>query len=238
MSDELGVVCWKWQGRPDYRSKFTANTVNVLRSMVERNFKAPHRFFCVTEDAEGLDKRIEVVKGWNDFADVPSPHGNHNPSCYRRLRMFSPEAESTFGKRFVSLDLDCVVVGKLEPLWLRPEEFVIWGDTNPRTLYNGSMVLMTAGARKQVWEKFDPKTSPAEAKASGNFGSDQAWISHVLGPNEAKWTKADGVYSFRNEVQRMGGNLPRNARIVMFHGIFDPWAPGPQALQWVKRNWC
>lgn len=238
MSDELSVICFKWQGRPDYRSKFTAKTVNVLRSMVSRNFKHPHRFFCVTEDADGLDPRVNVVKGWNDFADVPSPHGTHNPSCYRRLRLFSKEAESTFGKRFVSIDLDCVIVNDMTPVWLRDEPFVIWGDTNPRTLYNGSMVLMTAGARAKVWEDFDPKTSPDKARAAGNFGSDQAWISYCLGPNEARWTKSDGVYSFRNEVQRAGGRLPIGARVVMFHGIFDPWAPGPQQLSWVRRNWC
>lgn len=237
MRDDFSVVCWKWH-REGYRSKFTANTVNVLRKMVARNFAHPHRFICVTDDAEGLDRQVEVVSGWNDYAEVPSLHGNGNPSCYRRLRMFSRDAGDTFGKRFVSIDLDCVIVDDMKPVWLRDDDFVIWGDTSPRTFYNGSMVLMTAGARPQVWEDFDPKKSPAKAFAAGMWGSDQAWISHRLGPNEKKWTKADGVYSFRNEVQRMGGHLPKGARVVMFHGVFDPWAPGPQQIPWVKRNWC
>jgi hypothetical protein len=232
---DFAVVCWRWF-TPNYRSKFTAETVNVLRRMVARHFKTSHRFVCVTDETDGLDPGVEVVTGWHDFASVPNPHGNGNPSCYRRLRMFSPDAKDAFGPRFVSLDLDCVIVNDVTPLWMRPEAFVIWGDTNPRTLYNGSMILMTAGARPQVWDRFDPKTSPAEARAAGNFGSDQAWISYVL-PHEAKWTKADGVYSFRNEVQRANGRLPVNARIVMFHGIFDPWGPGPQAIPWVKKNW-
>jgi hypothetical protein len=238
MSADFSVVCWKWQGRPGYRSVFTAKTVNVLRKMVTRHFPHPHRFICVTDDAEGLDPQVEVVKGWNDFASVPNPHGNHNPSCYRRLRMFSKDAEATLGKRFVSIDLDCVIVNDVSPLWLREEDFVIWGDTNPRTLYNGSMMLMTAGARPQVWDKFDPIAGPAASKASGNFGSDQGWISHILGPGEAKWSKDDGVYSFRNELMRAGSRLPANARVVMFHGLFDPWAPGPQQIPWVRRNWC
>lgn len=237
MNDELSVVCWKWS-TPGYRSTFTGATVNVLRNMVARHFDHPHRFFCITDDVEGLDPRINVVRGWNDHADVPNPNGNRNPSCYRRLRMFARDAGETLGKRFVSLDLDCVIVSDVTPLWLREEAFVIWGDTNPRTLYNGSMILMDAGARPQVWEQFDPKTSPATARAAGNFGSDQAWISYCLGPSEARWTKADGVYSFRNEIQRAGGGLPTNARIVMFHGMFDPWGPGPQQLGWVRRNWC
>jgi hypothetical protein len=126
----------------------------------------------------------------------------------------------------------------MTPIWNRPEAFVIWGDTNPQTLYNGSMILMDAGARPQVWNDFDPKKSPELARAAGNFGSDQAWISYRLGPGEAKWSRRDGVYSFRNEIQRIAGRLPEDARIVMFHGAHDPWGPVPQKLGWVKRHWC
>jgi hypothetical protein len=151
--------------------------------------------------------------------------------------MFAPDAGETFGPRFVSLDIDCVIVRDMIPVWDREEPFVIWGDTNPQTLYNGSMMLLKAGARPQVWEKFDPKTSPAKAQASGNFGSDQAWISYCLGKGEAKWTQADGVFSFRNEIQRKGGALPGHARIVMFHGNIDPWHREAQRLPWVRQHW-
>ena len=125
----------------------------------------------------------------------------------------------------------------MAPLWDRKEPFVIWGDTNPQTLYNGSMMLLSAGARRQVWDRFDPDSSPAKAKGSGNFGSDQAWISYSLGKGEAKWTRQDGVYSFRNEIQRGGGLLPANARIVMFHGVVDPWSAAAQRLPWVRQHW-
>jgi hypothetical protein len=190
----------------------------------------------VSDDPKGLDPEVEVVPLWKDFADLPSPHGRGNPSCYRRLRMFSPDIGAVFGDRFVSLDLDCVITGDCRPLWDRPEDFLIWGDTNPSTFYNGSMVLMNAGARRQVWERFDPKKSPAEAQKAGHFGSDQAWISHCLGPKEARWGMADGVYSYRNHVASSG--LPENARIVMFHGHYDPWAANVQAKHdWVRTHY-
>lgn len=233
----LTVVCWKWKPRSGYRSTFGAEQVNVLRRMVARHYPKPHRFCCVTNDAEGFDPEVVVIPDREDFKGLPSPHGGHNPSCYRRLRMFARDAGETFGPRFVSLDLDCVIVRDMTPVWDRPEDFVIWGDTNPQTLYNGSMMLLRAGARPQVWERFDPITSPDKARASGNFGSDQAWISYCLGKGEAKWTKADGVYSFRNEIQRRGGALPGDARIVMFHGVHDPWGPFAQRLPWVRQHW-
>jgi hypothetical protein len=192
----------------------------------------------VTNQTDGLDAKVVVIPDREDFAKIPSPHGGKNPSCYRRLRMFAPDAASDFGARFVSLDIDCVIIRDMIPVWDRPEPFVIWGDTNPRTLYNGSMMLLSAGARPKVWEDFDPKLSPQQAQNSGNFGSDQAWISYSLGKGEAKWTKADGVYSYRNEIQRISGRLPGEARIVMFHGPVDPWSKEAQCLPWVRQHWC
>lgn len=234
----LSVICWKWRPAPGYRSQFGPRAVNTLQRMVARHYDRPHRFVCVTDDPTGLDPAVEVVPLWNDFANVPSPHGGHNPSCYRRLKAFSPEIEAVFGRRFVSIDLDTVIVGDLSPLFDRPEDFIIWGETNPKSFYNGSMWMMTAGARPQVWERFDPKTSPREAKRAGRFGSDQGWISHVLGKGESTWGRRDGVYSYRVHLAPRGGRLPHDARIVMFHGAVDPWSLQAQQLSWVREHWC
>jgi hypothetical protein len=231
------VITWKW--RPisrNYRSTFRAETVNTLFRMVRRHYPEPFRAVCVTDDPHGIDPSIEIVPIGDHLATIPNPHGAQNPSCYRRLRMFAPEAADTFGPRFVSLDLDTVITGDLVPLWDRPEEFVAWGDTNRGTPYNGSMILLTAGARPRVWQTFDPRDSPRKAKAAGCFGSDQGWISYCLGPGEARWGRADGVYSYRNDIKR-SGRLPAGARIVFFHGRIDPWAREAQALDWVREAW-
>lgn len=230
------IACWKWKPKPGYRSEFGATAVNVLHRMVSRHFPHPHRFVCVTDDPTGIDAGIEIVPIWNDYADVPSPHGGKNPSCYRRLRLYHPEAEQWFGKRFVSMDLDMVITADVTPLWDRPEEIVFYGDTNRHTHYNGSMVLMTAGSRSQVWTEFDPRRSPIQSMRAGCFGSDQGWISYKLGGGEQKWGKADGVYSYRNDLQPMRP-LPQNARLVVFHGRLDPWHPYAQRIPWVVRHW-
>jgi hypothetical protein len=141
------------------------------------------------------------------------------------------------GARFVCVDLDTVITGDLAPLWDRPEDFVIWGETNPKSFYNGSMFLMTAGARRQVWETFDPKISPHRAKAAGKFGSDQGFISYCLGPGEATWGRKDGVYSYRVHLQPTGGKLPTDARVVHWHGVIDPWHPHAQKLSWVREHY-
>lgn len=233
----LSVVAFKWKPPAGYRSTFGPETVNVLRRMVARHYHAPHRFLCVTDDPAGLDPEIDIVPLWSDFATVPSPHGGHNPSCYRRLKAFSAEIAAVFGERFVWLDLDTVIVADLAPLFDRPEDFVIWGETDRRSWYNGSMCLMTAGARRQVYDDFDPKTSPKRAKQAGRFGSDQGWISYRLGPGEATWGREDGVYSYRVHVAPNGNRLPANARIVMFHGKVDPWDHRGQSVGWIREHW-
>lgn len=233
----LTVCCWKWKGPAAYRSQFSAEHVNVLARMVARHYARPHRFVCITDDAEGIDPAIGIVPLWSDFADIPSPHGVGNPSCYRRLKAFAPEMRDVLGARFVWLDLDCVVTGDLGPLLDRPEDFITWGDTNPRNSVNGSMVMMTAGARAQVYDQFDPKLSPDLTRRVGHFGSDQAWISRVLGQGEARWGVADGIYSYRVHLKPKRGVLPDNARIVFFHGQVDPWSAEAQRLGWVRDNW-
>ncbi len=237
--DLLTFVCWKWKPQPGYRSQFTATHVNVLAAMIARHYRRPHRVICVTDDAEGIDQAIGIETLWPDHGRLQSPHGPKNPSCYRRLKIFSAEARRMFGERFVSLDLDCVITGDLVPLFERREDIVLWGDTNPHTYYNGGLLLMSAGAREQVWTGFDPATSPAQARKLGQFGSDQAWIGACLGPDEARWTRKDGVYSYRMHVARppSRGRLPAGARIVLFHGAVDPWSPEAQRLGWVREHW-
>lgn len=234
----LSIVCWKWKPPAGgYRSAFDARAVNTLASMVRRHYPHPHRMICVTDDAAGIDSAIDIVPLWNDHATLQSPHGGHNPSCYRRLRAFAPDAAQFFGPRFVSLDLDTLIVGDMSPVWNRSEDFIIWGETDPRSWYNGSMWMMTAGARPQVWEKFNPRTSPREAFRAGRFGSDQGWISHILGKREATWGRADGVYSYRVHIAPQANALPADARIVMFHGRHDPWDYNMQAIDWVREHY-
>jgi len=234
----LTVATFRWKPPTGYRSVFGPETVIVLRDMIRRNYAQPHRFVCVTDDPAGL-KDVETIPLWDDFASVPSPHGRGNPSCYRRLKLFDPTIASLLGPRIVSMDLDTVIVGDLAPIFNRTEDFVIWGQADQaKQWYNGSLFMLTAGARPRVWSEFNPKTSPLLAKRAGKFGSDQGWISYCLGPKEATFGQQDGVYSFRVHVQPKGDDyLPENARIINFHGHVDPWHWRAQRLDWVRKHY-
>ena len=101
------------------------------------------------------------------------------------------------------------------------------------------MWMMDAGARRQVWTKFNDNPARAidRARGAGFYGSDQAWMNYVLGPNENHWDEKDGVYSYRMNIKN-DGNLPDDARIVFFEGMYNPWDPVIRnAHPWVVEHY-
>lgn len=231
----LSVVTFKWH-TPGYRATFTAEHVNTLQRMVARHYPHPHRIVCITDDTAGLHPGIDTLPLWDDHASVPNPTGGGRPACYRRLRLFDRDIGRLLGPRFVLLDLDVIITGDLSPLWNRPEDAVFWRSPGGEWPYNGAMFLLSAGARPEVWEHFDPVVSPRATHAAGYRGSDQAWISHKLGWNEAAWTQADGVHYY-NALPRGPGRrrqLPDGARIVFTSAGMPPWRLHEL---WVRRHY-
>lgn len=222
---KLAVVCYLYKGE----GKYTSEHANVLRRMVARHLSVPHDFWCVGDDPAGLDPEVK----FRECARELLPLGG----CYVKLEMWRRDAGEIFGDRILLLDIDAVVCGSLDPIVGRTEDVVIWRDalsaTNPEFIYNGSIILMTAGTRPEVWERFDPETSPAAVEASGIRLNEQAWIALTLGPDEAVFTRTDGVLSYKLDGVRTGG-LPADARIVFFHGRPKPWEVDDE---WVRRNW-
>lgn len=184
--------------------------------MVRRHLTMPHSLACVTDTPFGLDPDIEVIAPPGDFVGIETPtwHG-HLPNCFRRLALYRRDAAEVFGgERIVSMDADCVIAGSLDPLLDRPEDLVLYAGTNASRPYNGSMTMLTPGCRPQVFERFNAR---AAAEAGSRFlGSDQSWVSHVLGWGEATWTAADGVAWW-------GSRWNEELRLMFFPGNPKPW---------------
>lgn len=239
----IRIVCWKWYD-PNYRWNnrfiYGPEHVNVFANMINRNLTIEHEVVCVTDDPMGIDKSVRCVPIWNDLA--------HMGGCYRRLYSFSEDARKYFGDRFVSMDLDCVVIKNIDKLLTRTEDFIALRDVSPNTYYCGSMFMMDTGSRQRVWDEFDPEESPKVSEYQ--IGTDQAWISHCLGPHEAVWAPEDGVLNFRKHFIRPGmleGRAirmkkyltpPEGARIIFFTGPYDPSMNSVQTLHpWIKEHY-
>lgn len=227
----LKVVCFKWQRNTtgymlpavcDYGPRH----VQFLKAMVARHLHIEHEFICVTDDPTGLDG-IKTIPLWDKCKSLGG--------CYNRLYAFSEEMRELVGERFVMIDLDCVIVGDITPLFDVDDDFKIngyWHDDKDQH-YNGGLILMNAGARSQVWDNFDPIRSPNQvANSDYVVGSDQAWIRIRLGKGENRFTEDEGVYNF---IKLKNRRLPENAKIVFFAGQRDPSTC--LDVEWVKQNW-
>jgi hypothetical protein len=213
----ITVVSWLWK-QPQGRTTYTAEHVWIWADMVSRNLSMKHRLACVTSETD-LPPNVERIDPPGEFEDVQPKWGPHKPNCFRRLSMFRRDAAKTFGRRFVSMDLDCVIGGQLDPLFNRPEDLVLFKGTAPERPYNGSMMLLSAGCRPEVYEDFDQ--AGADVSGEAFHGSDQAWLAHKLGPNEAVWTVADGVYFWGSYLKAGKRAQPR---VLFFPGKTKPWA--------------
>jgi hypothetical protein len=219
----ITILTWLWE-QPGGRTKFNMNHVAVWADMVKRNLKMPHQLACVTNFG-GLPKGVERIKPPGDFEDITSRRwGNGRPNCYRRLSMFRRDAAKIFGERFVCMDLDCVVGDQLDPLFDRSDDLVLFKGTSQNRPYNGSMMLIRAGCRPQVYEDFTQAT--ADESGDKFCGSDQAWLAHRLGWKEKVWYERHGVYfygSLYNSLRKNHHHRPANLRLLFFPGKMKPW---------------
>lgn len=244
----LTVACWYWLDPARQRSyTFTPEDVRIWNRMIARNLTIPHRRVCITH-------RPDLI----DFMEtVPLDMAKHVPgTCTVKLMAWRPDIESVLGKRIVSMDIDCVVTGNLDPLFDRPEDVVLWKNPNyepggRRGFYQGSMQLLTAGARPYLWEDFEPNKTPLWLNRRFG-GAEQCWISERLNTsfpdqgwdwNEAYWTEADGVYGAGRLVggrqdRGIQSELPGNARIVFTPGDRTPGQRATQSSHpWIGEHY-
>jgi hypothetical protein len=228
-ANRLQIVLWKWANPRKLHIifDFSAEAVNRLRRQLAEHLSLPHDVVCITDNPSGLDSEIRVLPLWQDGAELGG--------CWRRLRAFAPDMSEIIGPRFAWIDLDSAIVGPMDDILGRKESLVLYRSNSAEgTPYNGSMLLMDAGARADVWDRFEPETSPAVVKEAGLTGTDQAWISHVLGPDEAVWDASDGVMHFKRDCIP---DLPPHSRIVFFPGVQKMHLPtSRQYAPWIEER--
>jgi hypothetical protein len=251
----IRVLCWLWQQEKTlYR--YGPADVDTWASMVSRHLTLPYRLACVTNTPKGIDSSVEILP-LPEIAVSSSrwPSSKGLPQCFRRLDLWRADAAKTYGERIVSMDLDCVVTGSLDPLFDRPDEVVMCQGRVGKAAYNGSMLLLKAGVRPQVFNRISQ--SEMELATMQSLGSDQAWIGYVLGPNEATWTENDGVYRYsvqqfpapvknrRNfaysrkalPLQELNPKPPENMRVLFFAGAYKP-RDLKSAYPFIAEHYC
>lgn len=251
----LTVILWLWT-ESGVKRTYTPAHVNAMVRMIRRNYRGEVRFVCITDEKDDtlfeLDTDFAIYPLWDDAREYKQPRGKSFPACYHRLKIFDPKttqdiAAYCFGHyeqplgRCVSVDIDAVICADVTDLWKRDEPFVGWRVTNglkPR-VYNGSCFLFDSEEFAAIWSSFiaDPEKRIGMVNDAGfRYGSDQSVMAFYLGQNKPHWTAADGVLSWRLD-KLAGRDLPKDAKIVFFHGDAKPWDKDRQRVEWIKTHW-
>lgn len=242
----MRFVVWIWKGNRQYEPEH----VNRLYRQLDRHCHGRFSLLCISDETRGFDSGIEVMKTPQSalkLADLRTPEKPNFPSCYRRLWMFSKEAQS-IGERVMLIDVDLVFTADPSPLFERQEDFVGWRPLRTwgvENRFGGGVYLLRTGTRSSVWTDFTGPESIAIARRAGLRGSDQAWLSYCLAGTEASWPKHCGIYSIRDftcrpkTVRRHGEplGLPSDAIMVHFNGPDKPWSRNTQARhRWLEAH--
>ena len=213
-------------------NKYPIEYVKRLYAGVRRHLSLPHRFLVVT-DTPGRFLGTGIIS-----TPIWDPQLTKVKGCTVRLRMFDPAwqitADALPGSKIVSLDIDLIVTGQLDPLFQREETFTILQGVNSANPcpFNGSIFMFKAGTHSDVW--YDYSVEANKLVPYYEFPDDQGWL-HYKCPVAGAWGSSDGVYAFQKRGWTTGDDLPANARIVAFPGSRDP---GKVAhLDWVRNNW-
>lgn len=236
MSEPLRICVFKWG------TKYSMSHVLRMRSMLQRNLTIPYEMVLITDDPK--EDKFGV---WPDIRVLPLwPMMREAKLCGVRLYAFHPMMEKLIGPRFAWIDLDVVITGNVDHIFGRTERFVALQPPRPPMPINGSLVMMDAGVFPQVlstWsiEKYYEVGDQLSKKHGIKAGttSDEGWMWHTIGSDEAKITKVDGVYFFRRDLQQGSVPLPPDAKMVIMNGKrFDPSMPEWQKkCPWIARHW-
>lgn len=224
----LTICIWFWG------NKYSEADVYRLVRGIKRYLKQPRRLIVLTERDRVpfyIDKSVER-------RHIKDPELLEYKGCFARLRMFDYGWQRSLNieDRLVCMDLDTIITGELDPLFDRPETFVILQGANSMNPcpFNGSLLMLRPGHHGNLWDDFS--IDAAQNMRYYEFPDDQGWYWQQM-PQAAGWIvgSSSGIYAFKKPGWPHGTDLPSDARMVVFPGKRSP--NQFQHLTWVKKYW-
>lgn len=204
-------------------SRYVNNLYQGVRKWASKDFD----FICFTNESLDVHENIEIRP-----IDLITKRG-----VLPRMYMFSEQA-GLFGHQVLCLDLDVVITGKLTDIMDYKGLFCTRRSFNERD-ENGNFKLdgdtMSFYAGKETEAIFwKPLIQDIQAAEKETQGRERLWVrkvAHLIADTFDEMTPGQ-IISYKMHAMRNG--LPKNARIVSFHGH-----PRPHQVheQWVKHNW-
>jgi hypothetical protein len=175
------IICIKWGDR------YSSNDVNILYRMAQRSLdKFSLRFYCFTDNKVGLDQNI-ITK---DIPKINLPKKEIKYVYQKEVGLCADDLGGLNKQRVLFLDLDVVIVGKLDDFFIFPkgDEFVIINDWNSRgnRIGQASCYSWQVGSLGYIKEDFEQNHRAVIAKY---FTASQEYLSDMV-------TKKNGPLKF------------------------------------------
>ena len=227
--------------------KFPADYVNRLYSMVLRNMDVEFRFVCFTEDSKDIRPEIEIQK--LPELELPS---NSPERGWRKLTVFKKGFGGLSGKTLF-LDLDVVIVGKLDVFFSFSWDFLISHDKKnaKKKEGNSSVFRFEIGQYSQILNYFEKNSE----QVKNEVRHEQAYLSREIDKlGKLEYWPDDWVPSFKYQCCPSwfkswfeAPSIPKGARVILFHGLPNPpeaiigrsgkWYRHIQPSPWIKDYW-
>lgn len=217
------IICTKWG------TKFGAEDVNRLYRMVCRQLDGTPgtdwRFVCFTDDASGFDPGIE------HFPLPPVPVvGDRLDRGWKKLGVLASSLGDLQGTALY-LDLDVVIVDRLEPFFELSGRFYVIKDYKP-VRYRHGFTGNTSVFRFEVGEHaalLDEVERLGE-RVFRDFRNEQEVLSHYMHAlGELRYWPKAWCPSYKHGCVHLmplglfkSPRIPRGARVLVFHGRPKP----------------
>ena len=237
---QANVLCMKWG------TKYPADYVNRLYSMVARNLNRPFRFICLTDDARDLAAGVEAFPLPELSIDLAGPERGWN-----KLAVFSQQLFDIEGQ-VLCLDLDLIITGSLDELFDHPGDVMIIRDWLKKDgTGNSSVYRFTVGSHPEVLAEFERSFTTIKttyrneqeylSSALLDQGALDYWPDHWCRSFKRHCIKPLSLFIARDT------EVPDDARVIVFHGKPDPheaiagvrgkWYRRFKPADWIAQHW-
>jgi len=237
----MNIICMKWG------DKFPVDYVNRLYAMVSRSIDAKFRFVCFTENSIGIRPEVEIQA----LPELGLPVGSPERG-WRKLTVFKKDFGGLSGPTLF-LDLDVVIVGKLDVFFNQPGDFLIAHDkkNSKKKEGNSSVFRFEIGKYPQILDHFEKNSE----QVKNEVRHEQAYLSRELDKlGKLEFWNDDWVPSFKYKCCPSwikswvaAPSIPKGARVILFHGLPNPpeaiigrsgkWYRHIQPSPWIKDYW-
>ena len=219
------VLCIKWG------TKYGCDYVNRLYRGVREHLNTPFRFVCLTDDADGIDKEVEIGPLPITPFDEAAFDSRKGGETWRKVGLFQPGLADLDGDTLF-LDLDIVITGQLDDFFTyQPGKFCVihdwlekrraWLPGRDGRVGNTSVFRFDPKSHCDVYNHFRDH----QVEVLEQFRIEQQYVSRTLAESLAFWPD-QWVCSFKRHCRPLfpmnlirPPHQPNQMRILAFHGF-------------------